>query len=468
MSLKKGSKEKNDGRIRQIKEVLNNPSTLIPDCMDKGFLCPFSSYEKKLTGSVDLDKFSKSHDEFLRGLSETERALKGESPSFSFLAKTPHGSVTYMRKGDTDQFVLAGIQNSKNDIFRMLSFSRLVSSGKAIIYSAGGYYRASCKHSPPERKFIENALNEEGISFSINESGLIQIGNDLENFVVSLLGVPFLSVGSQSKVSTVFRIVKYMLARNPPALFSFDIPLLEQYKERGEDEIFSNYVLGTLIDSEFFNHIMKRRTASAKQSGAFLIGKEHFPDIHAFLATIDITPEQRDAITTLWPAKEGIFIEDNSPRKLFETVWPDIGEEFLGMLFPEIPEQTAHKIKGNPVEIIERLGREMNLERVRKSMNLSPWSPVSKDLAELIVIGKSEGKDALEDYISKMSMKESDSQAIVFCMQEIYGLNKNQSWKISSDAEVKGRLIAPLVKEVLNSEDGKAVEKFEEISKVIR
>ena len=468
MSGKKGSKEKNDGRIRQIKEVLENPAILIPDCIDKGFLCPFSAYEKKLSGKVDLDKFFKSHDEFLRGLSETERAINEDNPSFSFLAKTPHGSVTYMRKGDTDQFVLAGIQNSKNDIFRMLSFSRLVSAGKAIIYSAGGYYRATCKNSPPDRIFIENVLNEEGISFSLNDSGLIQIGNDQENFTIYMLGTPALSIGSQSKASTVFRIVKYLLARNPTVLFSFDIPLLDQFKDKGETEIFSNYTLGMLSDSDFFLQILKRRTVSAKQSGAFLIGKEHFPDIRTFLQKIDITDEQKEAIIKLWPQKEGIFIEDNSPRKLLETIWPDIGEEFLATLFPDISEHTVQKLKGNPVEILGRMEREVNLERARKSMNLSPWSSASKDLAELITIGKTEGKDSLEDYISKMSMKEVDSQAIVFCIQEIYGLNRNQSWRISSDAEVKGRLIEPLVKEVLNSENGRGGDKFREISKVIR
>ncbi len=468
MNFKRDSKDKSEGRLRQIRETLKTPASLIPDCFDKGFFCPFASYEKKLSGSVDLGKFSKSHDEFLRGLSETSRAMDVDNPKFSFLAKTPHGSVTYLRKGDTDQFVLAGIQNSKNDIFRMLAFSRLVASGKAIIYSAGEYYRATCKNSPPERKFLENVMKEEGISFSVSEDGLIRIGNDEENFTMFIMGIPSLLIGSQSKVSTPVRIIKYMLARNPPDLFSYDLPLLEQFKDKGEMQIFGEYLLGNHSDSDFFAQIMKRRTASAKNSGSFLIGKEHYSSIENFIEKIDIPKIQKDLIIKLWPNREGIFIEDPSPRKFFETIWPEIGDDFLKALFPNVSGELIKKMRGNPLDIIARMEKEVNLESTRKSMNLGSWSDASEELAQLIAIGKTEGKDSLEEYISKMPMKESDSQAVAYCIQDIFGLNKNQSWKISSDAEVKGRLIIPIVKEIMNSEGDQQSAKFREISKIIR
>ena len=126
MSYKRESRERNEARIRNIEETLKHPKALVPDCLDKVMFCPFTAYEKKLSGEVDLLKFAKSHDEFLRGLAETKRAIDDDELSFSGLLKTPHGTATFFKKGDTDQYVLAGIQNEKHDVFRMLSFSYAV------------------------------------------------------------------------------------------------------------------------------------------------------------------------------------------------------------------------------------------------------------------------------------------------------------------------------------------------------
>ena len=469
MSYKRESRERNEARIRNIEETLKHPKTLVPDCLDKVMFCPFTAYEKKLNGEVDLLKFAKSHDEFLRGLAETKRAIDDDELSFSGLLKTPHGTATFFKKGDTDQYVLAGIQNEKHDVFRMLSFSRIVSSGKAVIYSAGSYYRATCRSTPPESKFIENILNEENISYSIEQStGLLEVGTGDDYTELYIFGSPILLAGSMSKINTPTRIFKYILCKDPTQLISFKISKLSRFSDKSESSIFASYISGGMTDSDFFQQIVSRRRNLAKSSGLFLIGTEAFPDINAFLSKIVISEREKKIISELWPSGEGIYIDDASTRKLYETVWPEIGEQIVEQLYPGATEKHKEVMKGNPVEILDRLNRAVKLEETEERMKLKSWSTPSSQLAELIAIGITEQPESLTDYISKMSMKETDSQAVAYCIQEIYKLNRSQSWKISSDAVVKGRMIMEYVMRIIKDPWNNPNETFQEISKIIR
>ena len=125
-------------------------------------------------------------------------------------------------------------------------------------------------------------------------------------------------------------------------------------------------------------------------------------------------------------------------------------------------------MKGNPVEILDRLNRAVKLEETEERMKLKSWSTPSSQLAELIAIGITEQPESLTDYISKMSMKETDSQAVAYCIQEIYKLNRSQSWKISSDAVVKGRMIMEYVTRIIKDPWNNPDATFQEISKIIR
>jgi hypothetical protein len=468
MKFKRESKEKNESRIRAIEETLKNPRALIPDCLDRGMFCPFTAYEKKLSGQVDLLKFSKSHDEFLRGLGETTRAINDDDLSFSGLLKTPHGTATFFKKGDTDQYVLAGIQNGKHDVFRMLAFSKIVLSGKSVIYSAGSYYRATCKSTPPEGLFLENLLNEEGVEYLKNTDGIIEIGDCEDYFEILIFGSVMVRVSKLSKIHTIVRIQKYLLCKNPMNVFSFYINSLSKFSHKGEEELFLSYISGNITDSDFYSQILSGRKNLAKQSGLFIIGTSTYPNINAFLQALELNLREIEAIESLWPGGEGIYLDDKSRRKLYETLWPEIGEQIVDSLYPGLRENHKDVMKGNPLEILDRIEKAKRLEETEKDMHLDPWSEASKQIADLIVIGISEKPDDIADYISKMNMGTGDSQAVAYCFQEIYKITKAQSWKISQDAEVKGRMLITYVKQILDKSTKDTNSVFQDISKLIR
>ena len=72
MKLKFRSKRKEKEFLGHITTLFENPESLVPDCIDKGFLCPFESYRKKMESLKESQKFEKylrSSDQFLISIS---------------------------------------------------------------------------------------------------------------------------------------------------------------------------------------------------------------------------------------------------------------------------------------------------------------------------------------------------------------------------------------------------------------
>lgn len=471
MKYKRESKEKNLSRVREIEKSLENPLSLIPQCLDDSIFCPLSSYRKKLSGikeREDLEKLSRSKDEFLRGIGETFRAIKDEEISFSGLLKTPHGSATFYKKGDTDQYVLAGIQNSGNDIFRMLAFSRDVLSGKLTIYSAGDYYKGSCKRSAPERDFIEKALSEERILFHTNQSGELCTGQGEESFTLNIFNIPMVRIYSGSKTSTVLAILKHILTQDPEKMLSYSFENLNGYMSKKERDIFHRYVSGELRDSEFIDEIMKERIKNARISGKYIIGKNVYGGIDEFLSEIPVDQDVKDLFKKTWKQGEGIYIETPTARKFLEAVWDDVGETIIAGMFPHVNPEELHSLKGNPAEIIEKARKMEEVEKIRKSLDLKPWSQPSAYLYDLAVAFRHGGMDEVMEKIQASRLTDQDSMAVQHAFISILGKGDSSSWMVSSDGKLKGEMLVPYVKVILNGTPDEAKKAFVETAKFLR
>ncbi|MGP6206693.1 hypothetical protein ACNF42_01470 [Cuniculiplasma sp. SKW3] len=471
MRYKRESKEKNSSRIMEIEKSLENPISLVPECIDGGMFCPLGSYAKKLGnvhGIEELEKLGKSKDEFLRGIGETARAIRDKDVSFSGLLKTPHGSATFYKKGDTDQYVLAGIQNSKNDIFRMLAFSRDVINGKLTIYSAGDYFKGSCKRSPPEDEFIVKVLDEEMIEHKEDNDGLQSIGQGDESFTISIYNHPVVRVYSSSKVKTLWKLMKHILCQDPMKTYSYLFQNLNEFSSKSEYVLFQKYVNGEMNDSEFINEIMNERINRARDSGKFIIGKSIFPNFEDFLTAIPLEKVERDAIKTLWSTKNGIYIETSTRRKFLEAVWDKIGTDLLKMLSPSLTDEQISSLKGNPTEMIEKARKIQEISKVSKEIDLKPWSPASQYLASLVIAGRHGGKDEILEVMGSKKISDPDAMAVDHAFVIVTETGKSESWKASDNAKLKGEMLIPYVRRMLNGTPEDARSAFLETEKFLR
>lgn len=471
MRYKRESKEKNSSRIMEIEKSLENPLSLVPECIDGGMFCPLGSYAKKLSdihGIEELEKLGKSKDEFLRGIGETARAIKDKDVSFSGLLKTPHGSATFYKKGDTDQYVLAGIQNSKNDIFRMLAFSRDVINGKLTIYSAGDYFKGSCKRSPPGEEFIIKVLDEEMIEHREDSDGLQSVGQGEESFTIGIYGRPVVRVYSGSKVKTLWKLMKHILCQDPMKTYSYLFQNLNEFSSKSESVLFQKYVNGEINDSEFINEIMNERINRARDSGKFIIGKTIFSNFEEFLKAIPLEEGEREAIKSLWSTKNGIYIEASTRRKFLEAIWDKIGIDIIKALFPNMTDEQVNSLRGNPTEMIEKARKIQEISKVSKEIDLTPWSPASQYLASLVIAGRHGGKEEILDVMGSKKISDPDAMAVDHAFVIVIETGKSESWKASENAKLKGEMLIPYVTRMLNGTPEDARAAFLETKKFLR
>ena len=111
MKLKVGSKEKERKFLEHLNKLFEDPHSILPECLDKGFLCPFESYRKKIDSSGSYEKYAKSADQFLSALGETQKIVESESAPILGFITTPYGNVEYAKRGNADPVVLAGLQH---------------------------------------------------------------------------------------------------------------------------------------------------------------------------------------------------------------------------------------------------------------------------------------------------------------------------------------------------------------------
>ena len=463
MKPKRESKESNRTRILEIEKILGNPVSLVPDCLDKSMFCPLDGYRKKLSGGKDIEKFSKSKDEFLRGIAETRRAISDSELSFSAIIKTPHGTATFFKKGDTDQYVLAGIQNSSNDVFRMLAFSKDVLSGKLVLYSAGQYYMGTCRNTPPGREFIGEALRREHTEFTLDEDGVHRTGSGEIEISLFLFGMEAVRIGSSSHFNTPSRIMKHMLFQSHENIFTFRCESLGNSASRQEREIFGSYLSGGLTDSQFIDTIYRKRLSSAIDAGSFIIGSRQFQNLEQFAGEIDMPQEERVALLRVMNDRKGIYLQDGSRRKLLESIWHDRGRDFLHVLFPDMGDAEILSLKGNPVEIIDRIRETREISGIEKSFGFVPWSEASSFAAKSAVNMRM-GKEVITD----ISTRDNDTLSVEYAFDLLSGNHANKAWKIPDDAKVKGTKILPYIEKMVKADSTEAREAFNELKKFIR
>ncbi|MCL5988425.1 MAG: hypothetical protein M1414_05960 [Candidatus Thermoplasmatota archaeon] len=462
MKIKRESKESNRTRIAEIEKYISNPESLVPPCLDKSMFCPLDGYRKKLSGGKDLEKFSKSKDEFLRGLAETSKAIADQDLSYSAMVKTPHGSATFFKKGDTDQYVLAGIQNSGSDTFRMLAFSKDVLSGKLILYSAGSYYMGTCRKSPPSMDFIEESLKKEHMDFSKDDDGVCRTGSGEYEASIMLLGMEILRIGP-SKINSLSKVIKHMLFQSPDDLFTFSMSGMETYSHKLERDLLASYVSGSITDVQFLDSIYRKRLSNAQESGVIMVAGKEYNDIGELAESLGFPEDERDALVKVWDSREGLYLQEGSRRKLLEAIWDRKGSEFLQELFPGDDKESVRNLKGNPVEIIGKAREMKEIEDIEKSSGLEPWSEASS-LAASMSLSMRRGRPMEWGNAST----DSDCMAVEYAFGLHSGSHAPTAWKMPEEAKIKGQRILPLIEKMIKGTNEEAREAFSELKKYIR
>ena len=441
MRLKAESKESQAKFVAKIKNLFEDPEKIIPDCNAKGFSCPFEKYKQKVRKAKKIgnyDKFARSNDEFLRGLSETEKILETEKLPLTGVIKTPLGSLNYVKRGDTDPVVLAGIQNYENELWRSLAFSKLMKRGNIKIYTSRNYYTASCKGRGPGIEFFKDVLTENNIDF-LEKGGVLELSGEGRTIDIMHFSGETVRINAGSKRNTISLIVKHFISADVSKDFNFTFHYLDQWSSKSENALFQNYLSGSITDRDFIEKIQVQRRKAALDRGSLIIGETEYANRRKFLGDNGIEEELIEIMDPLVEEYGGIYLEEPSERKLLEILWPKYSFKIISGIFPDVKKGDIDSLKGNPLEQIQIIKGRIRHQEIKGNLDMKPWSPDSEFLREIIAESRINGvSEAIK--LGERIMKKSDIQEAI--LYSLYLLDNNAEqvkWKFDEDVREKGK-----------------------------
>lgn len=451
MKLKVGSKEKERKFLEHLNNFFDDPGTILPDCLDKGFLCPFESYRKKIDSTDSYEKYAKSADQFLSALGETKKITESDSAPILGFITTPYGNVEYAKRGNTDEAVLAGLQHYNNEIWRMLAFSSLAKSKKARVYSSKNYYLASCKNTGPGVEFFKDVLEEHGIHFNETDD-LIEIGNEGKSLTITHFSGQVIKIYENSSGSTLHQLIRHFLTKDYYADFSISSDFLEDYVSTVPEDALASYFNGKIDDRQMIKKIVKHKIDAAVAKGLFIIGDYCYTDVDEFTSQFDDETISSELLKE--PVEEygrGIYLETPSTRKLLEILWQKSGDSIIRKMFPDMDEGKIKSLKGSPLDRIDSARRVYFSDEIESSFDVQPWSKNAQYLVDLLKKYHKEGKENAIREGERLLTNSPIIRAIFYGFLEALGEKENREWMFTQNEIDLGTKMKDQIREMLTN-----------------
>jgi hypothetical protein len=471
MRLKSTSKEKQKEFIDGLRELFEDPASLIPECVDGGMFCSFNSYRKKvepLAASQAYDKFTKTADQFLSGLSETHRIMESDSAPIFGMLKTPYGSIEYAKRGTTDDAVLVGIQHYKSPLWRMFAFSSLAKTKGARVYSSTNFFLASCKNSSPGREFFEDCLKDEGIQFQIEDDAIVLPGSGKYMEVLHLGDVKF-KFYENSTTNLLHSLMKHILTPDIGKDFSFRSDYLSDLVGDIPAQSLTLYFSGKINDRTFLREVNDYRTSEAVKKGYFIVGENGYTSIDDFISENEFkyVPENimKEALENY---AKGIYMEAFSERKVLEIIWSSSGSLIMKGLFPELSDSEIKSLKGSPTDQIDSVAERSRIEEIKSDIEVKAWSQDSQYLIDIIKDYFTLGRERALREAEKTSGKSHVRKAIFYTFLDCLGEAKNREWQFNDTERDLSWKIKPYICRILENGTSVMAQEIENIKVFIR
>lgn len=471
MRLKSTSKEKQREFIEHLKGLFENPTELIPECVDGGMFCNFNSYRKKVEAvqrSDSYDKFSKTADQFLSGLSETYRILDSDSAPIFGMLKTPYGSIEYAKRGTTDESVLVGIQHYDNPLWRMLAFSSLAKTKGTRIYSSTNYYLGSCKNSSPGVDFFKDVLKDENVQFEDQDGDIVIPGSGHYMEVLHLNTVKF-RFYENSSYNLLQSLLRHLITPDIGSDFSFKSEFLGDLMQDIPQQALSLYVAGKMNDRTFLREVHDYRISEAIRRGLYVIGDRGYTSTEEFVQdnTFKYVPEEI-LIGALRDYGKGIYMDSFSERKVLEIIWSATGSEILRQMFPDSDKSALSSLKGSPMDQIDGIVERTRIAEIKSDIEVKAWSPDSQYLIDIIKNYFTLGKVKAIREAEKGTGNSNVRKAIFYTFLDCLGETRNREWQFSDTERDLSWKIKPYLSNILEKGADVISDEIENIKVFIR
>ena len=441
MKIKTNSRENEKAFIENIRKFFENPDIILPECTDNCFLCPIKGYKKKIDKMKESGKYNKyynSADQFLSSISETHKVLEDETAPMMGLIKTNYGSVSYCKRGNTDETIMSGVQNYNNEIYRLLAFTNTVKLKKISVFSTKNYFTATCREKI-SLDFLKDLFNGENIPFKPDKH--IILGDNGNKLTLKLYDQA-IDVYEDFDHNIIFLLLRHMLI--PDMKFDISTDFMEYIPD--DKSLINDYINNKLNTKQFISKTRNYKINYAVKNGYYIINNGNY-SIDDFINALNFDEKIKPFIKEkLVERAQGFYLEGISQRKILEYLFPKYKNEIIKLMYG-LDDSEIKKLHGNPLEIMENAKLTKNKEIITSGIT-KPWSENSEYLINLITDYFNYGKnDAVIN--GRKNMKNDIQKSIYYAFLD--SLEEKETWLFTDNEKLLGERFKPYIKNMINN-----------------
>lgn len=465
--IKKTPKNMEREMLATSKRLADDPSMVIPKCLEEVRKSPFARLEndldKVLRYKDDAEKLIKlagKGDQLVRAYAAAiSLSASGKLPYLT-TAELPVGVVSFALRGKVDREKLIAMQHFDDPDLRLLAYWDIAREGKLHIYSAeqGLFCSISGPKAPAE--YVKDMLDN--LPYRT-------VGGSCGHSDRAGVRIKWISANQELRVcaecASDVNTAHHLMARvaAPEPFDDLKVSVEHAYQGgraecKGEfstpPALIERYLQGDLDDAGLIAaHVQAKGDWMRSRGKVYILGEECFAqDGEAFLNALKGSDLERKALQAVIASNAPLVSAQNQAGKVISEVWEKHGRIMLVAVADDL---TASKVMGmkelTPGQMLAEASRLVQERQVLCALpnysQLGPLGLLADSLARAYKVGKA---PAMLRLIERTE-KEHRLRAVCFAFLEAVGEGQSRKWQFSTEERDYGVHLSSSAKVMVDS-----------------
>ncbi len=465
--IKKTPKNLERELLANSKRLADDPSLIIPRCLDDGRKYPFAKLEKRLNKVLRykddperLIKLAGMGDQLVRAYAATiSLSASGKLP---YLTSTelPVGVVSFAMRGKVDREKLIGMQHFGDPDLRLLAYWDIARAEKVHVYSTKEGLFCSVKGPKAPEEYVQEMLDN--LPYKVIEGSCGHADRPA-------VRIRWLSADRELRVcaecSSDVNTAHHLMARvaAPDPFDDLEVSVDHSYlggRPECQDPfaaspaLINKYLQGELNDAELIAaHIKEKGDWMRSRGQVYVLGQECFGnDGEAFLRALKGSDLERTALQAVIALSAPLVSDQNQAGKVISEIWEAHARTMLEAVSDV---ETASRVMGlRDLTPGQMLTEASKLVQERETLcalpsyaELGPLGQLADSLARAY---KVEGSAAMLRLIER-SEKEHGRRAVCYAFLEAAGEGQSRKWQFNKEERDYGSHLSSHAKVMIGS-----------------
>ena len=465
--IKKTPKNLEKELLATSKRLADDPSLVVPKCLEEVRKPPFAKLEKRLDKVLRhkddperLIKLAGKGDQLVRAYAAAISLSASGTLPYLTTAELPMGTISFALRGKVDKEKLIGLQHFGDPDLRLLAYWDMAREEGYHVYSTENGLFCSITAPKAPAEYVSEMLAN--MPYRVTNGSCGHEGRPAVRVRWRSAGKEFrVCAECAGEVNTAHYLMARVAADDP--MDDIEVTVEHSYSGGAQEckgdfpvpqALVESYLQGDLSDAELIAAYIEAKGEWMRSRGqVYVLGNECYgKDGEAFLSALKGCDLERAALKTVIAKGAPIVSEQNQAGKVIGELWGAHGKDMLTAVSDEATASKVMDMKDlTPGQMLAEANRLVQERQVLCSLpNFSGLGPLGQLADSLARAHKVGGTQAMLKLIEKAD-KQHLTRAVCYAFLEAVGEGQSRKWQFSNEARDYGIHLSTNAKVMLSS-----------------